>query len=174
MRFGIILLVLVMMCSLMGSLVMQGNPAEWYSRTYPMIGPILVALGFDNIFSAWYFVVIIILLCLNLSLCCYTRFINLLKTKKNVMVRAGNTEDGHTIGAEAASRLISYFEKKRYRQNKTNNATIFYKNSLGYYGSFIVHLSIFMTFVFGGLVLYLSETEDYTLMPGEEIGRAHV
>ena len=169
MRFGIILLSLVMVCSLVGSLVMQGNPAEWYSSTYPRVGPIMVALEFNNIFGAWYFIAIIILLCVNLSLCCFTRFKNLHKTHKRVLALAENPDNGQTIGTEAANSLRTFFTGKRFRRRTTNNATIFYKNYLGYYGSFIVHVSILTTFIFGGLVLYLSQEEDYSLLPGEAL-----
>ena len=76
---------------------------------------------------------------------------------------------GHIIGTEAANSLHSFFEGKRFRQYTAANATIFQKNSLGYYGSFVVHLSIFLTLIFGGLVLYISHSEDYSLLPGEAL-----
>ena len=127
MQFGIFLLILIMACSLIGSLVKQGAPADWYTRTYPVAGQVFLTLGFNDIFGSWYFVLIVILFCINLLLCCFTRLRNLQKAGKNILSRPGD------------------------------------------YGSFIVHLSILLTFVFGGLVLYLSEAEDYSLLPGEAL-----
>ena len=46
---------------------------------------------------------------------------------------------------------------------------IYRKNSFGRYGTFITHLSILLTVIFGAAALYLPTTIDQTCVPGESI-----
>ena len=69
MRFGMLLLVLVMICSLVGSLIPQGEEAMTYVRAYGA-DPArwIMALGLEDIFHTWYFYLLELLLCGNLIL----------------------------------------------------------------------------------------------------------
>ena len=149
MKFGLILLIAVMVCSLAGSLIPQGREA--------------------NIFSSWYFILLVGMLFVNVSLCCASRLPALRKIKGNVFAAADSGQDGHVIGAAAAAGLKSYLAEKKYRSFETENSTVFYKNLFGYYGSFVVHVSVLLILVFGGLVLGLSQSEDYYALPGREV-----
>ena len=68
MRFGILLLGLVALCSVIGSLIPQQHEAVWYVQNYEKLHVPILALKLDNIFESWYFVVIQCLLSLNLTL----------------------------------------------------------------------------------------------------------
>ena len=73
MAFGMILLVLILICSLAGSLIAQGNDPAWYVQTYPGWHGTLLTLGLDDVFNSWYFITLLVLLCLNLTLCSLIR-----------------------------------------------------------------------------------------------------
>lgn len=53
------------------------------------------------------------------------------------------------------------------------DGTIVYsKNPLGWYGSFLTHLAILLTLLFGAAALYLPEVTDQSCMPGEALTMA--
>ena len=74
MKFGMLLLVLVIACSLAGSLIVQGRePMEYVNRYGADAAQVMLALGLDDVFSAPYFIVLMAALCLNLTLCSLVR-----------------------------------------------------------------------------------------------------
>ena len=52
MSFGIAILVLVMLCSLAGSLVPQDRAEAWYVQNYPKAGTLILKLGINNLFQS--------------------------------------------------------------------------------------------------------------------------
>ena len=76
MKFGMLLLVLVIACSLAGSLIVQQRaPMEYVNRYGADMAEVIMALGFDDVFSAPYFIVLMAALCLNLTLCSIVRVV---------------------------------------------------------------------------------------------------
>lgn len=169
MKFGIALLLLVIVCSLVGSFMPQDRAASWYSQKYPGAGSFILSLGLDNVFSRWYFILLIVLLCANLMLCSVIRFNQVRKMKKKALLMAKDAVYDTVIGAKAADKLRTYLCGKHFRQDNVEDATVFYKNMFGHYGSFVIHLSILLTLIFSGLTLRLSETTDYSVMPGSAL-----
>jgi cytochrome c biogenesis protein ResB len=89
--------------------------------------------------------------------------------KENALQEAETSQEGHDISQDEADKLRDYLSLKKYKQRKTEAVTVFYRGTSGYYGSFVVHLSMFLILVFGGLVLGLSEVEDHRIMPNETV-----
>ena len=74
MKFGMILLVLVMACSVAGSLIVQqGTPMDYVKRYGADTAQLIMALKLNDVFSAPYFIVLMAALCLNLTLCSIVR-----------------------------------------------------------------------------------------------------
>jgi len=169
MKFGLFLLILVMACSLLGSLVPQGRPDAWYIENYQNTGQLVVTLGVHNLFNQWYFVMLLSMLFINILLCCLMRLGTLRKTRDNLHLADVDSQNLRIIGTEAAAGLRAYLAGNRYRCLETENGAIYYKNLTGYYGSFIVHVSMLFILVFGGLVLGLSVTEDHNLTLGTDL-----
>jgi len=158
-----------MACSLAGSLVPQGRPTEWYVENYQTVGTLIVTLQIDTLFSSWYFILLVVLLSVSIVLCCLRRFNVLRKMRESLLEIDYDVQHMSVIGAKAAEDLCSYLSDKRYKRYETENTTVFCKNQIGHYGSVIVHLSILMILVFGGLVLSLSDVSDHNVMPGENL-----
>ena len=170
MKFGIIILILVMVCSLIGSLIPQDRSDAWYINNYPGgFGELVLKLGFNDLFRTWYFILLVSLLGINLTLCSVIRFAAVHKAKKTAIDKAMESEDRHFIGAETAVKIRAFLAGKRYKQREDGGTVIFYRNMTGYYGSFLVHLSLLFILVFGGLVLGLSDVTDYNVLPGETV-----
>ena len=84
MKFAIILLLVLIAACAAGSFVTQGQPFTFYAEQYgERAAGALVALQLDDVFHAWWFIVITAFLCLNLLLCNLTRLPGLLKRMRN-------------------------------------------------------------------------------------------
>ena len=86
MKFGMLLLILVIACSLAGSLIVQQRaPMEYVTRYGEDMAQLIMAVGFDDVFSAPYFIVLMAALCLNLTLCSLLRLPRVLGAKKALL-----------------------------------------------------------------------------------------
>ena len=166
MRFGMILLVLVMLCSLAGSLIPQGEPDMTYVRAYgASTAVILTALGLTDIFHTWYFFLLEILLSGNLILCSILRFPAARRAFDGLKSQTRAAEPDQTLAAGQAEQVREILRRSRFRQD----GSLWYKNGAGVYGSFLVHLSILVVLLFGSLVLMTPQVQDRTVMPGDSL-----
>ena len=193
MRFGMILLVLVVACSLAGSLIPQERTAMEYVQRYgATAAQAILLLRFDDVFSAPYFIVLMAALCVNLTLCSIVR---LPKTARAAASFAQNTAAAQIqkpLTPSQAQQLRAYLKARRYRETAIHTATdataaqaekafgdgvgpaggtagVYTKNISGFYGSFLVHLSILLVLAVGTAVVMLAEVHDQTVMPGQTV-----
>ncbi len=166
MRFGMVLLVLVMACSLAGSLIPQGESQMTYVRAYGASpAKILIELGLTDIFHTWYFTALEILLCVNLILCSVVRFPRTRKLFRELKEKTAAEAPDQTLDPGQGEKIREVLRRSRFKLS----GEVFAKNSLGAYGSFLTHLSILVILLFGGLVLATPTIEDRTVMPGETL-----
>ena len=169
MRFGILLLSLVAVCSVIGSLIPQEHEAMWYVQNYPGTYAPILRLGLDRIFSAWYFIAILVMLCLNLTLCSIVRIRSVVAAGRTERERASKLPDTVLLTPEGVGKLRDHLLAMRCRGEKIGGSEVFIKNSFGRYGSFLTHLSILLTVIVGAAALYLPQVTDQTCLPGESV-----
>ena len=169
MTFGMVLLGLILLCSLAGSLIGQGNDPAWYVQTYPGWHGPLLTLGLDDVFNSWYFIMLLILLSLNLTLCSLVRIRRVANAAKNSPETAAGLKTSVLLTPARTEQLQTYLEERRYRKTEINDTTVYMKNALGWYGSFLTHLAILLTVIFGAAALYLPTVTDQICMPGQAL-----
>ncbi len=169
MRFGIILLVLIALCSIVGTVIPQGREIAWYAQTYRSFHGYILLLRLNRIFESWYFIALLVLLCLNLSLCSILRIRTVVKAAKGETERAAKTPDTVRLTPEGTEKLREYLTDMRCRAESVGEATVWRRHSFGRYGTFITHLSILLTVIFGALALYTPTVTDRDCMPGESV-----
>ncbi len=170
MKFGMILLVLVMLLSLAGSLIPQQESAMHYVGIYgSQAAQVMIALGATDVFHTWYFYALEILLCLNLTSCSVLRFPKTRKAGKEWMARAEKAEAEHPLTSEQRENLCACLSARHYRLHETADGKVYSKNTAGFYGSFLTHLSILLVLLFGSLVLMTPDVRDRTVMPGSDL-----
>ena len=169
MRFGILLLALIAVCSVAGTVIPQGREIAFYAQTCRSFHGVLLVLQLHNIFESWYFVALLALLCLNLSLCSILRIRTVVRGAKTETERAAKMPDTMALTPEGVALAREHLEAMRCRQEAVGDAVIYRKHSLGRYGTFITHLSILLTVVFGALALYTPTVEDRNCLPGQSI-----
>ena len=160
MKFGMILLALIMGVSFFGTLIQQGQSAEFYTTNYKM-GELILTLGLDNLYYTPYFLGLGLLLILNLTLCSLVRFRSILGIGKKRVAASLKVDEGNVISDGQRKRLESYLEKKRYRKASEPGVTVYYKNQIGHLGSFFVHLSLVLLLFMGAVVLYTGKSNLY-------------
>ena len=169
MRCGILLLALVAAISVVGTAIPQGRELSWYAQTYQRFhGPILTLKLYD-VFHSWYFQLLLVLLGLNLTLCSLVRIHRVTKArKKEREVLMAQPQSFQLDGAQHRA-VEAGLAAMHCRQEEENGSRIYRKNGFGRYGSFLTHLSILLTIVFGAMALYLPRTVDRSCLPGETV-----
>lgn len=168
MRFGILLLILIAVFSIVGSVIPQGKELSWYVENYPNIHPALLVLQFHRIFKSWYFVLLLVLLCLNLTLCSVLRIFSVVRASKTELA---DTASLPVVRLPQAGRelLEQHLAETRCRRVDFGETRVYCKRRFGRYGSFITHLAILLTVIFGAAALYLPQVFDRDCMPGESV-----
>ena len=169
MTFGMILLGWILLCSFPGSVIAQGNTPDWYVQTYPDWHGVILKLGLDDVFGSWFFITLLALLCLNLTLCSLIRIRNVVKASKKAAASAAERKTKVFLTAEGTSQLRQLLEERHYKKEVFGETTVYSKNSIGWYGSFVTHLAILLTVLFGAAALYLPKVTDQTCFPGESL-----
>ena len=169
MTFGMILLGLILLCSFPGSVIAQGNTPDWYVQTYPDWHGVILKLGLDDVFGSWFFITLLALLCLNLTLCSLIRIRNVVKASKKAAASAAERKTKVFLTAEGTSQLRQLLEERHYKKEVFEETTVYSKNAIGWYGSFVTHLAILLTVLFGAAALYLPKVTDQTCFPGESL-----
>ena len=169
MRFGILLLVLIAALSVVGTVIPQGREISWYAQTYQSFHGTILLLRLNHVFESWYFITLLALLCLNLTLCSILRIRSVVRASKGESERAARVPDTVRLTPEGAEKLRAYLAAMRCRSEQIGDVTIWRKHSFGRYGTFITHLAILLTVIFGALALYTPVVTDRSCMPGEAI-----
>ncbi len=168
MRFGILLLILIAALSVVGTLLPQGMGLPYYAERYSQqVYHLIYRLHLFDIYRSWYYQALLALLCLNLILCSAVRLRALLRGKDGELERAAglpNTERLTTSQREAVVRRLLYLH---CREERIGSISVFHKNGLGRYGSFLTHLSILLTVVLGAAALYLPKETTASALIGQ-------
>ena len=169
MRFGILLLCLIALCSVVGTVIPQGRDVSYYAQTYRSFHGYLLLLQLHDIFHSWYFLALMALLCLNLSLCSLARIRSVVYAARVEAERAAMLPDQVRLKPEGVEKLREHLTALRCREESFGEVSVYRKHGFGRYGTFVTHLSILLTVIFGALALYTPRVQDLPCMPGESI-----
>ena len=169
MRFGLLLMGLIAACSVIGTVIPQEREISWYAQTYSSFHGAVLLLRLNRIFTSWYFILLLGLLCLNLTLCSILRITAVARSAKDEKERVSRMKDTVLLTPEGVAAARDRLLAMRCRAEKIAGSEVFTKRSFGRYGSFLTHLAILLTVVFGALALYTPTVTDRSCMPGESI-----
>lgn len=163
MRFGMLLLTAIAALSVIGTLVPQGQSAEYYQQAYENVGDVLLFVGADHMYSTWYYVVLFAALCLNLSLCSLLRVGRLCKAKEALIGRVSLAQPQTGMDAEAAERVLKRLHYKKAEEG------VYIRRTWGLYGSFITHLGMLLLVIAASCTFALEEKSDHYVMVGDTL-----
>jgi len=86
-RFSIFILLLISLCSIIGTIIEQDQSIETYKINYPLTNPIfgflswdrILQFGLDHVYKTWWFLTLIFLFGLSLVLCSFLQQLPSLK-----------------------------------------------------------------------------------------------
>ena len=169
MRFGIFLLLLIAAFSVLGTVIPQGREIKWYVETYPAAHPAFFFLKLNDVFNSWYFLLLLVLLGLNLILCSLVRIRGVSEAKKKETEILLRQPESFILTPEQRDSVLNGLRAMHCKEEKEGTSLVFRKNGFGRYGSFITHLSILLTLIFGAGALYLPTSIDRDCLPGESL-----
>ena len=170
MQFGMALLLVVILCSVAGSLIVQQRSAmEYVTRYGEKQADLILSLGLDHVFSTPWFIAVMILLCLNLTLCSIVRLPKTVRQAKALLHRAGQAAATHTLTDKQHDKLTAFLKQRGFSARQSGESTVYYKHLFGFYGSFLTHLSFLLLLIVGALVMVTATVTDTTVMPGDTI-----
>jgi cytochrome c biogenesis protein len=183
-RFGLVMLSLVLICSLVGMLIVQVEIEEfpqYFAKLTPAQKLIYTKLDLFNIYHSWYFTVFLAITALNIILASIDRFPTAwqyvvnpkLKASPNFVRAQSFTTEIEAQGKpdELASRIAGRWKKSGYRSkiNEENNRiTVFaQRNAWNRLGAYFVHVALLTIFVAGFLTNKYSVSGNMEIVPGE-------
>ena len=169
MTFGMLLLLLIAACSVAGSLIPQQRGAmEYVSRYGADAAQWVLLLGLDDVFSTPYFIALMAALCLNLTLCSVVRVVKLRGAGGRLMTSAAK-QARESASPEQLEALRHYLGRRGYKRTQQGEAEVYSRCFVGFYGSFLTHLSLIVLLVVGAMTIYGAQVQDRTVMPGQAL-----
>ena len=172
MQFAIILLVILAAACAGGSFISQGLSFDQYAALYSeRAAGLILGLGLDDVFHAWWFLLLTAFLCGNLLLCNLIRLPQLIQRTKAAAdpAKAG----APAVSVEGVADPEALFSKLRMpKAIETTDAEgrplrFSVQNRIGLWGAWVCHLGILLLIL--GFALGQMTKEEYTVygVPGE-------
>jgi cytochrome c biogenesis protein len=183
-RFGVTLLILLVVASMIGMLIMQQNVDgfdKYYAELQPSQKLLYGSLGFFDIYHAWYFNALLLILSLNIILASIDRFPKTWKIVSRRKLEAGRlwlqSQQEHAefvveagTQSEVQERVAATMRKfglKPTVTQKDGRAYVYGErgawNRMGYLG---VHVALLTIFTGGFLTAQFSRDGQMPLQPG--------
>ena len=162
MKFGMVLLALIALLSILGTVIPQEQAREVYEAAYGSGAQVVLFLGLDHLYSTWYYIGLYLLLGVSLLFCSVLRFNRVKHARARLLAGAARAEALEGFRSDEPEAIL---RKKGFR--KACDGWI--RNGLGLYGSFITHLSLLLMLVACACVFALEVKTDYTIRVGESV-----
>ena len=144
--------------SVIGTIIQQNQPPEFYITGYGNWGSFVLRLGLEDMYHAGWFTAFLIFLILNIIVCTIDRFPPkwkaTLESRADVDIRfIKNLLNNHTVVLEeepalVKERLLKILHKRRYKIKEANNTESMsmyaWKGVTGRFGSDITHVSLLL------------------------------
>ena len=166
MRFGMLLLLPVLACSVLGSVVPQGESESLYIQNFPRLYHLILGLGIDRIFSGWFFLTLVGLFSLNLALCSASQLRAAFGRQAASLRAAG---EGEILPAEGYDerKLEGYLRSRGWREQRTEGRKLWRSAGLSWYGSAITHFALLGIILAAAGIFLLVSDADYAVFPGD-------
>ncbi|QPC46737.1 cytochrome c biogenesis protein ResB [Mangrovibacillus cuniculi] len=193
-KVGVTIIIVTLIASAIGTIFPQEmyippniNPAVHYADQYGSLGTLYYTLGFHNLYSSWWYLLLIGMLGTSIIIASLDRGIPLYKSLKNQRVtrhdqfmkkqRLVNSVSSSTIKEEDYELVKEKLKKKRYKIREENGNILAEKNRFSRWGAYVNHVGLII-FLIGGVLrfvpgfyvdelLWIEEGETYEI-PGTD------
>ncbi len=184
-RFGVVLLVLLGAACMVGMLVMQAN-VEGFGKYYAELTPsqqlLYGKLGFFDIYHAWYFNALLLVLSLNIVLSSIDNFpkswalisrpkldasTHWLGGQESYASFAVGGDDSRSVAERVAAACRSLKYRTTVTEKSGRHVVFAERGAWNRLGAYAVHVALLVIFAGGFLTAQLGHTGQVALAPGE-------
>jgi len=169
-KIGVALIVITLIASAIGTILPQemyipkNIPAiEHYREYYGWFGELYYRLGFHNLYSQWWYLLLVASIGVSLVICSLDRVIPLYKALKNQRVTRHSSflkrqrlfaSKTKSINDQEFATIIEKLEKKRYNVRTENGNILAEKGRFSRWGPYINHIGLII-FLIGGMLRFV-------------------
>lgn len=159
-KVGVIIILLIAIAAAIGTLFPQEyfipvgvDPAQYYADTYGTLGTLYYELGFHNLYSSWWFIVLTGMLALSIIAASIDRGIPLYKSLKNQRVKKHPSYFRrqriffHDNDNSRADAVVQALKGKRYKVKSDGNQFLLEKGRLSRWGPYINHVGLIILLI---------------------------
>ncbi|MEH7744458.1 cytochrome c biogenesis protein ResB [Neobacillus drentensis] len=181
-KVGVWLIIITLIASSLGTILPQEMyidlPADvYYEQEYGWFGKLYYQLGFNNLYSSWWYLVLIAMIGISLVICSLDRVVPLYKALKaqRVTRHEGFLKRQRVFGVnEAASEsdfstIKKHLQERRYHIREENGDILAEKGRFSRWGPYVNHVGLII-FLFGGMLRFIPGmyvNEDLWVREGE-------
>jgi len=156
-RFAIFILLLISLCSIIGTIIEQDQAIETYKINYPLKNPIfgflswdiILRFGLDHVYKTWWFLTLIFLFGCSLTLCSFLQQLPSLKIARRCQFfRTTNPfyrlKISTVLNKFSFNKILTSIKQQQYSIFHQKNMVYCYKGLLGRIGPIIVHFSMIL------------------------------
>lgn len=168
-KVGVWIIIILVFASAMGTLFPQQmfippteSPATYYAEQYGGLGELYYVLGFHNLYSAWWYILLLAALGTSIIIASLDRFVPLYRSLKNQRVTRHDsfmkrqrifgvtkTENPDFVVEKAKSELM----KKRYKVKEENGNLLAEKDRFSRWGAYVNHTGLII-FLIGAMLRF--------------------
>ncbi|USK32381.1 cytochrome c biogenesis protein ResB [Bacillus sp. F19] len=170
-KVGIWIIVLILIASAIGTILPQVmyippnvTPEEFYREEYGVIGQLYFQMGFHELFSSWWYMVLIGALAASLVIASLDRFVPLYRAlKKQGVTRHESFMRRQRLFSETPSvnkaeeqleNIKDRLKRKRYHVREENGNLLAEKNRFSRWGPYVNHIGLII-FLFGAMLRFV-------------------
>ncbi|MCF3942260.1 cytochrome c biogenesis protein ResB [Oceanobacillus alkalisoli] len=159
-KVGVWLIVLALVASMIGTLFPQQqfippnaesrDPAVYYEAQFGMVGKIYYQLGFHEMYSSWWYLILLGLIGVSLVICSLDRFVPLYKALKIQKPRRHETflnrqrffSETEEVSKADIGQVKEKLRKQRYKVTEQNGHILAEKGRFSRWGPYVNHIGL--------------------------------
>lgn len=159
-KVGVMLIVIALVASGLGTIYPQEmyipqeaenrDPAVFYEDWYGITGKIYYQLGFHDLYSSWWYMIVIALIGVSLVICSIDRFVPLRRALKMQKPKRHNTfltrqrlfNETEKVSNAEKEALVAGLRKKRYKITEEDGNILAEKNRFSRWGPYVNHIGL--------------------------------
>ena len=159
-RFAIFILLLISLCSIIGTVIEQDQSIETYKLNYPLTNQLfgflswdrILEFGLDHVYKTWWFLTLILLFGLSLITCTFLQQLPSLKISRRCQFFR-TTEQFCRLKISTIlnnfnfNKVLSRLQRSQYSIFQQKNIVYCYKGLIGRIAPIIVHFSMILVLV---------------------------
>ncbi|WP_330949587.1 cytochrome c biogenesis protein ResB [Virgibacillus sp. MG-45] len=164
-KVGVWLIVIALIASAIGTIYPQQqyiptdaisrDPAVFYEDRYGIFGKIFYQLGLHNLYSSWWYMLLIALIGVSLVICSLDRFVPLYKALKRQKPKRHKTfisrqrfySETDNVSDDEVEQLKTELQRQRYKISEDNGHILAEKGRFSRWGPYVNHIGLIIILI---------------------------